>query len=149
MREVKPVTSIDVAKRAGVSQSAVSRTFTPGAAVSDATRRKVLDAAKALSYRPNAIARTLSTNRSRIIGVVLSYLDNQFYPAVVEQLSRALQGHGFHVMLFFAESQGSGRDFDDALTQLMTYQLDGIVLASTTLSSRLARECVRSEEAHV
>ena len=142
MREVKPVTSIDVAKRAGVSQSAVSRTFTPGAAVSDATRRKVLDAAKALSYRPNAIARTLSTNRSRIIGVVLSYLDNQFYPAVVEQLSRALQGHGFHVMLFFAESQGSGRDFDDALTQLMTYQLDGIVLASTTLSSRLARECV-------
>ena len=144
MREVKPVTSIDVAKRAGVSQSAVSRTFTPGAAVSDATRRKVLDAAKALSYRPNAIARTLSTNRSRIIGVVLSYLDNQFYPAVVEQLSRALQGHGFHVMLFFAESQGSGREFDDALTQLMTYQLDGIVLASTTLSSRLARECVEA-----
>ena len=144
MREVKPVTSIDVAKLAGVSQSAVSRTFTPGAAVSDSTRRKVLDAAKALKYRPNAIARTLSTNRSRIIGVVLSYLDNQLYPAVVEQLSRALQGHGFHVMLFFAESQGSGRDFDDALTQLMTYQLDGIVLASTTLSSRLARECVEA-----
>ena len=149
MREIKPVTSIDVAKRAGVSQSAVSRTFTPGAAVSEATRHKVLDAAKALSYRPNAIARTLSTNRSRIIGVVLSYLDNQFYPAVVEQLSRALQGHGFHVMLFFAEAhQGAvsaqGKDVDSALTQLMAYQLDGVVLASTTLSSRLARECVEA-----
>ena len=139
MREVKPVTSIDVARKAGVSQSAVSRTFTQGAAVSDATRRKVMDAAKALFYRPNAIARTLSTNRSRIIGVVLSTLDNQLYPLVVEQLSRALQSHSFHVMLFFAEGRD---DVDSALTQLMTYQLDGVVLAATTLSSRLARECV-------
>lgn len=138
MSSRKPVTSIDVAKQAGVSQSAVSRTFTPGAAVSEKTRAKVITAAKALKYRPNAIARTLSTNRSRIIGMVLSQLDNLFYPMVVDTLSRSLQQHGFHLMLFFAE----GRDVDDALTQLLAYQLDGVVLASTTLSSRLAKECV-------
>jgi DNA-binding LacI/PurR family transcriptional regulator len=140
MRDNKPITSIDVAKAAGVSQSAVSRTFTPGAAVSSKTRAKIMEAAKALKYRPNAIARTLSTNRSRIIGMVLSQLDNLFYPTVVDKLSRALQQHGFHLMLFFAE----GRDVDNALTQLLAYQLDGVVLASTTLSSRLAKECVNA-----
>ena len=140
MKDGKPFTSIDVAKLAGVSQSAVSRAFTPSAAVSDKTRAKIMEAAKALKYRPNAIARTLSTNRSRIIGMVLSQLDNLFYPTVVDKLSRALQQHGFHLMLFFAE----GRDVDNALTQLLAYQLDGVVLASTTLSSRLAKECVNA-----
>jgi DNA-binding LacI/PurR family transcriptional regulator len=140
MKDGKPPTSIDVAKQAGVSQSAVSRAFTPGAAVSEKTRAKVMLAAKALKYRPNAIARTLSTNRSRIIGMVLSQLDNLFYPTVVDKLSRSLQQHGFHLMLFFAE----GRDVDNALTQLLAYQLDGVVLASTTLSSRLAKECVNA-----
>ena len=138
MKDGKPITSIDVAKLAGVSQSAVSRAFTPSAAVSDKTRVKIMEAAKALKYRPNAIARTLSTNRSHIIGMVLSQLDNLFYPTVVDKLSRALQQHGFHLMLFFAE----GRDVDKAITQLLAYQLDGVVLASTTLSSRLAKECV-------
>jgi DNA-binding LacI/PurR family transcriptional regulator len=140
MKFAKPVTSIDVAKLAGVSQSAVSRAFTIGAAVSDKTRIKIMQAAKELKYRPNAIARTLSTNRSHIIGMVLSQLDNLFYPAAVDKLSRSLQLHGYHLMLFFAE----GRDVDKALTQLLAYQLDGVVLASTTLSSRLAKECVNA-----
>ena len=84
---MKPqVTSVDVARLAAVSQSAVSRTFTPGASVSDDTRRKVLDAARLLGYRPNAHARSLITKRSRIIGLVLSQLGNLFYPAALQQL---------------------------------------------------------------
>ena len=54
------VTSIDVARLAEVSQSAVSRSFTPGASVAPETRARVLDAARKLGYRPNAIASTLS-----------------------------------------------------------------------------------------
>jgi len=85
-----PVTSVDVARLAKVSQSAVSRTFTPGASVSPATRAKVLAAAQQLGYRPNALARSLISGRSRIIGLVVAYLENHFYPLVVERLSRAL-----------------------------------------------------------
>ena len=81
------VTSLDVARLAQVSQSAVSRAFTPGASVSDVTRAKVEEAARKLGYRPNAIARSLITRRSRMIGVVMSYLDNQFYPVVLERIS--------------------------------------------------------------
>ena len=65
------VTSIDVARLADVSQSAVSRSFTPGASVAPETRARVLEAARKLGYRPNAIASTLSSRRSRMIAVAL------------------------------------------------------------------------------
>ena len=64
------VTSLDVAKKIGVSQSAVSRVFTPGASVSNAMQDKVLKAANELGYRPNMLARSLNTGKSRIIGPV-------------------------------------------------------------------------------
>ncbi|MEM7441900.1 MAG: LacI family DNA-binding transcriptional regulator [Pseudomonadota bacterium] len=131
------VTSIDVARLANVSQSAVSRTFTPGASVSEETKRKVLTAANALGYRPNAIARTLITQRSRIIGVVVAYLDNQFYPLVLEWLSRDLQKRGYHILMFMADTG----DADHVLPEILQYQIDGIVMASATLSSGLAQEC--------
>ena len=62
------VTALDVAERAGVSRSAVSRVFTPGASVSERTAKKVRSAAEALGYRPNVLARSLITGRSRIDG---------------------------------------------------------------------------------
>ncbi len=133
----RAVTSIDVAARAGVSQSAVSRTFSVGTSVSDETRKKVMRAARELSYRPNAIARTLSTRQSNIIGIVLSTFENQLYPVVVEQLSRALQLQGKHTMLFLADKQ----DSDSAFNEILSYQLDGVVIASATLASKLAKQC--------
>lgn len=131
------VTSLDVAKLAQVSQSAVSRAYTSGASVSSATRAKVMAAAKKLGYRPNAIARSLITKRSRIIGVVMSQLDNQFYPVVLEKLSQSLREYGYHVLLFISDRQESDR----VLHEILQYQVDGIVMASTVLSSALARDC--------
>src|SRR5690606_15864449 len=91
------ITAQDVARLAGVSQSAVSRVFTPGASVSPATVEKVRAAAEKLGYRPDALARAMITGRSRIIGLVVAYLENQFYPLAIEKLSRALQARGYHV----------------------------------------------------
>jgi DNA-binding LacI/PurR family transcriptional regulator len=131
------VTAFDVARLAEVSQSAVSRAFTPGAAVAESTRQRILEAAKKLGYRPNAIARSLITNRSRIIGVVVSYFDNQFYPLVLELLSKELQLRGYHLLLFCTDSG----DADNLMHEILQYQVDGIVMASTTFSSPLARSC--------
>ena len=130
------VTSIDVARLAEVSQSAVSRSFTPGASVAPLTRARVLEAARKLGYRPNAIARTLSTRRSRMVAVVVSNLQNQFYPVVIETLSQRLQKDGYHVLLFITETE----DADELLQELLRYQVDGIVMASTHLSSGLAQQ---------
>lgn len=132
------VTSLQVAEHAGVSQSAVSRTFTPGASISSKTRAKVLASAKALGYRPNAIARSLITNRSRIIAVVMAYLENLFYPDVLEELGRALAAENYHLLLFTGFMD---RDSDPVFDQLMQYRVDGIILASTSLSSELSEEC--------
>lgn len=132
------VTSSQVAEHAGVSQSAVSRTFTPGASISPKTRQKVLASAKQLGYRPNAIARSLITNRSRIIAVVMAYLENLFYPDVLEELGRALAAENYHLLLFTGFKD---RDSDPVFDQLMQYRVDGIILASTSLSSELSEEC--------
>ena len=129
-------TSNVVARLAEVSQSAVSRSFTPGASVAPETRARVLEAARKLGYRPNAIASTLSTRRSRMIAVVVSNLQNQFYPVVLEALSQRLQKDGYHVLLFITDSE----DADELLVELLRYQVDGIVMASTMLSSGLAQQ---------
>ena len=89
------VTSAEVALRAGVSQSAVSRVFTPGASASAKTTLKVKAAAKELGYRPNSLARAMVSGKSRIIGLVVAYLENQFYPVALELLSNALQERGY------------------------------------------------------
>jgi len=132
------VTSSEVARLADVSQSAVSRTFTPGASVAPGTRERVMQAARELGYRPNAIARSLISGRSRMIGLVAAYLDNQFYPVVLERLARALQARGYHTLLFISEPG----DQDHELEKLLAYQVDAVVMASATLSSALARECL-------
>lgn len=135
----RPVTSLDVARLAGVSQSAVSRTFTPGTSVSPRMAEKVRRAAEELGYRPNAAARTLITGRSRIVGLVVYYLDNQFYPDAVEKLSIALQAEGYHVLLFTA-SPTLG-DVEPVVQRILDYQVDAIVMVSISLGSTLAERC--------
>jgi DNA-binding LacI/PurR family transcriptional regulator len=135
------VTSFDVARLAQVSQSAVSRTFTPGASVSEATRMRVMDAAHKLGYRPNAHARSLITGRSRIIGLVLSYLENLFYPVALQRLAERLQRDGYHVLLFINHNPNA----DELVTEILQYHVDGIVLAASTLSSALARNCADAD----
>ncbi|MCR9122340.1 MAG: LacI family DNA-binding transcriptional regulator [Phyllobacteriaceae bacterium] len=133
------VTSIDVARLAGVSRSAVSRVFTPGASVSARTAEKVREAAEKLGYRPNVLARSLITGRSRMIGLVVAYLENYFYPEALEKLSNALQAEGYHVLIFMA-SQTAG-NIDTVLDEILDYQVDGIIMASVALSSELTARC--------
>ena len=135
----KKTTSVEVAKLAGVSQSAVSRVFTPGASSSKRTSEKVLNAAAKLGYRPNILARSLITGRTHIIGLVVAYLDNYFYPEAVELLSNALQKKGYHVLVFMA-SKTAG-NIDDVLEEMLDYQVDGVIAASVAMSSDLAARC--------
>ncbi len=131
------VTSGDVAKLARVSQSAVSRSFTPGGSVAAGTREKVLKAAAQLGYRPNALARAMISGRSKLVALLVAYLDNQFYPIAIEQLSRNLQAEGYQVLLFMTEPGNQ----DEVVQRILQYQVEGIVMASATLSSVLAKEC--------
>lgn len=88
------VSAAQVADLAGVSRSAVSRTFTPGASVSPETRAKVAAAAEALGYHVNDLARGLLANRSRLVGLVVTNPEEGFRALLVAALTRALIQRG-------------------------------------------------------
>lgn len=134
-------TESDVAKLAGVSQSAVSRAFTPGASVADQTRTKILQAAQALGYQPNLMARSLATNRSNIIALAISYLENPFYAQVVKELSDRLRESHRHILLF---TTPPGGEADPQLESVLSYQVDAIVMTATTASLELALQCQKA-----
>ena len=118
------MTSYDVAARAGVSQSAVSRCFSPGGSISDRTRAKVKAAADELGYRPNAIARSLITQRSNMVAIIVANID--FHPQLTALLSRCFTARGLHILLFTLEHE---RDADRVVDQIWQYRVDGVVAA--------------------
>ena len=132
-----PVTSRQLAHSLGVSQSTISRAFSSHASIAPAMRERVMEAAAALGYQPNVIARSLSTRRSNIVGIVMASMTNPFYPELLEQLSRALQQIGLQTLLFNALP---GEDVDSQLPLLLQYQVDAVVIVSATVSSAMARE---------
>jgi len=132
---------IDVARLANVSQAAVSRTFTPGASVSEETRAKVMAAADQLGYRPNVIARSLIQKSTNIVGLVVMRFTNPFYARIIRDFTRALQEQGYWTLILnIAQDQ----ELEKTLPMALQYQVDGLIITSSTLSSGLAAECVRS-----
>jgi DNA-binding LacI/PurR family transcriptional regulator len=141
MKRQPRVTSHEVAALAGVSRSAVSRTFTPGASVSRKTREKVLAAATQLGYRPNALARSLIVRSTHMIGLVMAEWENPFYTRMLRQFSERFQAEGYQLLLMTSNSEA---DVDDAVRRLMQYQVDGLVVVSAKPSDALAEECENS-----
>ena len=130
-----PVTLKDVAERAGVSRSAVSRTFTEGASVSPKTRRKVEKAAAELGYRPNALASSLTTGRTKLIGLVSNNFHNPFFLQVFDLFTRLLQERGLRPLLVNLTDDTNP---EDTVRLLQQYSVDGVILASSTLSPEFA-----------
>lgn len=131
----KNITASDVAKSLGMSQSTVSRVFTPGASVSEETRKKVLQAASELGYRPNALARSLITRKSNIIGIVMGDIRNPFYPDVLSKFSKELSKKGYHVLFVNAENEKLS---SDEVNQFLEYNVEGAVVTDASLPSSVA-----------
>jgi DNA-binding LacI/PurR family transcriptional regulator len=134
----RPPTASDVARIAGVSQSAVSRAFTAGATVAPRTRQRILEAADLLGYRPSNIGRSLTTGKTRIIGLAIGYSDNSFFPSLIRELSKAFGSLGYRLLLFYTGDDGNS---DPVLAEVLNYRVDALILASAFLSSDLASEC--------
>lgn len=128
-------TSYDVASRAGVSQSAVSRCFKQGASVAPRTREKIMAAARELHYYPNAIAQGLITRRSNLVAIIISNLTNLYYPEVLAELTQRLSAEGIRVLLF---SLAAESDVDEVLDQVWRYRVDGAIVAARLRPEQLA-----------
>ncbi|ABF62316.1 LacI family DNA-binding transcriptional regulator [Ruegeria sp. TM1040] len=130
------VTLKEVAERAGVSRSAVSRTFTDGASVSDKMRRKVEKAARELGYSPNALASSLTTGRTKLIGLVSNNFHNPIFLEVFDLFTRGLQDRGLRPLLVNLTDE---TDPEHSVNMLRQYSVDGVVVASSTLPPGFAK----------
>ena len=128
----------DVARLAGVSQAAVSRAFTPGASIAEATREKVFSAAESLGYRPNLLARSLIKGKSDIVGIVIGSSLNAFFAAALDELSQRLSKEGKHILMFTAKE---GVNADAQVEDLLKYRVDALLMMAAGMSSAMAIRC--------
>ena len=129
-------TSYDVARVAGVSQSTVSRCFQPDGGISKGTRDAVLKVAEELGYTRNALARSLITKRSRMIGVIATKFTIRNNPELVFTLSGALRDHGLGMLLLIVETDDA---VGDILQQALEYPLDGLISCALMREADIGR----------
>lgn len=116
----------DVAKRAGVSISTVSRVLNETGPASPKAREAVLRAVAATGFRPNAIGRTLKTAKSRTIGVLVPSLKNPIFADVVQGVERAAEGEGYSILL--ASSSYQPRKEKDAVEVFLSNRVAGLIV---------------------
>ena len=115
MKKTKKIaTSLDVAELAGVSQSAVSRCFTKGASISSRTKLRVREAAKKLGYKAQTFLKNSVGEDSGLVGVILPYITNRFYPEVLTELHEALRLRGYRILLITTDDS---EELDEKLIQ--------------------------------
>ncbi|SEL36690.1 DNA-binding transcriptional regulator, LacI/PurR family [Roseovarius nanhaiticus] len=131
------VTAKTIAYRTGYSVSAVSRAFRPGASIASDTRATILAVAKELGYS-GPTARFSDGFAHPTVALVVGDILNPFYPATIEVMSQILFERGIR-MIFHTIPEG--KLVDDVLEQVLDYRVDGAIVASAVMSSRLGRAC--------
>lgn len=121
---------MDVANESGVSQATVTRVFSSPELVSAKTQAKVHAAAERLGYVPNAIARSLKSQRTNIIGAVVP-AEGEYWQHALTAFSRQLAAQNRQLLLF---SFGEDDRVEQVLESVLQYQVDGVVLASAKIS---------------
>lgn len=136
------VSANDVARHAGVSRSAVSRAFTPGASVSEDTRKRVMNSAQILGYHVNQLARGLMRSESGIVCLVVSEMDTPYRAQLVRAFSHELQKAGKISMLINTDRSDGG--VDAALRQTLNYRADASILLSGLPDKAITKLCLDS-----
>lgn len=137
------VNAQQVADLAGVSRSAVSRTFTDGASVSSQTRKKVMSAAEELGYQVNHLARGLMNRRSKIICIISSDIDAPYQGKFIETLTRQLQATGNVAMLVNASGDTG---LENALNLTLQYRADASIVLSGQPKQKLIENCINNRQ---
>ncbi len=131
-RQKQRVTVREVARAAGVHFSTVSRVMNPQTReqITDSVARRVLRAAERLGYRTNALAASLRTQRSRVIGIIVPYIDSPIYPPILLAIEEVLNERGYVAII--CNTQNDPAREERVLTELMARQVDGVILGSAT-----------------
>jgi DNA-binding LacI/PurR family transcriptional regulator len=136
------VTIKDVAKRANVAPSTVSRVIADSPRISEKTKRKVREAMKELGYHPNFIARSLASQSSQVIGLVMpssadQALQNPFFPEVIRGISKA--AHEKKYALQMSTGEREEEIYEGVIEMLQGRRVDGVILLYSRVNDKLMK----------
>jgi DNA-binding LacI/PurR family transcriptional regulator len=131
-------TIVTLSQRAGVAPSTISRALKGDTRISAETRERIAALARELGYTPNALARTLSSGRSGLIGLVLGPATHPIYTALMHEAVAQGAARGLRMLIIHA---GAGPIEDTTAEVLLQYKVDGCLITSATLSSHAAAIC--------
>ena len=132
------VTIKDIAHEAGVSFGTISNVINGNVTVRPATRKRVLDAIRALGYQPSMLARSLRQNRTAMIGMVIPDITNPFFPAVVRGVEDVAFQNSFRLVLCNTDNDS---DKEEAyLRELQSYRTAGLILIPSEHSNSRIRQ---------
>lgn len=139
MKKTGAPTAGMISEIAGVSKSTVSRALSGHSSIPEKTRKRVLAVAKQIGYEPNVMARSLTSMKSGVIGLVIGEMENPFYQEHIERLTHLAADRQLQVMLFQVAQNG---DLLDVVPNMARYRLDGcIVIASVPSSQEAVEAC--------
>ena len=130
-------TIVDVAREVGVAPMTVSRALHKPDKVAPETRNNILEACKRLNYRPNASARSLRTNTSHQVGVVIPDWQNPFWIDVVSGIESVLNDAGFQLLIANSNEEGERQAFE--IDALLSRSIDGLLIAPTVNSAGIVQ----------
>lgn len=133
-----PVTIKDIAKQAGVSHSTVSRALRSSPLISDETTERIRQIAAEMGYLPSAAARSLKTNRSRALGVIVSNIDDPFFSEILQGIEENAQERGYSMII--AASQRDPKREENIVRDMRERGVDGVIICSSSFSAEQQRK---------
>jgi DNA-binding LacI/PurR family transcriptional regulator len=123
-------TQKELAKLAGVSSGTVSNVISGSARVSEQSRQKVLEAIRVLNYQPNLIARSLKTNRTKTLGIVVPDITIPFFPKIIRGAECAARERGYFLIVL--DSEGSQERESEMVALLRAQRIEGMLLVTAS-----------------
>lgn len=137
------ITIKDIAKEAGVSHSTVSRALRGSSLISQETTRHIRETALGLGYLPSVAARSLKTNRSQALGVIVSNIDDPYFSEILQGIEEVAQRDNYS--LFMAASQRDPEREGIIIQSMRQHRVDGVIICSTTFSDEQSRQFSKYE----
>ena len=138
-----PITIKDIARLTGVSHSTVSRALGGNSLISEETSFRIRKVARELGYQPSAIARSLKTKQTKVIGVILNSIDDPFFSEILFGIEDAAQQAGYS--LFIAASQYDPIREQSIVQTMMEQRTDGVIICSSSFSADKGRQLLANK----